>query len=133
MNAAAADDPSLRMPRAGTLLVVEDDVSVRFLTCDALRAANYTVIEAATSAEAVRILKTVSIDLLFIDLHLPNQNEGFRVAGLAKRHQPSVRIILTSTRLLGTDAEMAQRFGAYIRKPYLISRVLQLVSEVLAS
>ena len=110
---------------------MEDDVSIRYLTCDALRYARYTVIEAANSTEAVKILKTVSIDLLFIDLHLPNQDEGFRVAGLAKRHQPEIKIIMTSTRLRASDAEVAQRFGVYIRKPYLISSVLRLVSEVL--
>ncbi|WP_407523565.1 response regulator [Methylobacterium oryzisoli] len=131
MTAAAADDPPLSARRARTILVVEDDVSIRYRICDALRYADYKVIEAATSAEAIKILKTVSVDLLFIDLHLPHPNEGFRVAALAKRRQPDIKVLMTSPRLHATDAAIAERFGTYIRKPYLISRVLALVGEAL--
>ena len=66
-----------------TLLVVEDDETVRMATRIYLESEGYTVLEAPDGAEAIKVLDTsdVPIDLLLTDVGLP----GFSGAGLAAR------------------------------------------------
>jgi CheY-like chemotaxis protein len=49
-------------------LVVEDDVLLRWVTADSLRESGFAVIEAANSAEAVRVMEATPVDALFSDI-----------------------------------------------------------------
>jgi CheY-like chemotaxis protein len=136
MNAAVSNDdmpPATEdaAPRA-TLLVVEDDVLIRFAVSSALRGAGYTVLEAASADEARAVLQTIAVDLLFIDLHLHGDGgDGLSVARFARTHRPWVKLVFTSGKVrLGQEPEIAA-FGPFLPKPYLFSRVLQVVENTL--
>lgn len=132
MNAAAADSPPFASPQVETILVVEDNVISRVSICAPLRDAGYKVVEAASDAEAQAILRAVPVDLLFLDLHLPSDAEGLATAAYAKSVHPTIAIIFTSGRLRDDDALVVEALGSFIPKPYLISRVLDLVQSSLA-
>jgi CheY-like chemotaxis protein len=126
MNAAPANGPSRIEP---TILVVEDDVLARFTIADALRQHGYKVLEASSAGEALSILKTVPVDLIFADVRLPGQGDGVSVAEFARSEQPHAKIILTSGKR--TSVQDLAAFGAFVPKPYMITRVIQLIESSL--
>lgn len=93
----------------GTILVVEDEVLIRLDIADRLRAAGYTVVEAATGDEALVVMKTVStVALIISDVRMPGSTDGVGLAALVKQQTPHVKIVLISGHLpLSTMATVA--------------------------
>ena len=84
-------------PTPGRVLLVEDDVLLRFLLAEKLRKAGLGVIEAANADEAFSYIQTAAqIDLLFTDVQMPGSMDGVGLARRIRTGYPSVRIILTS-------------------------------------
>jgi signal transduction histidine kinase/ActR/RegA family two-component response regulator len=82
---------------AETVLVVEDDEPVRLLAGLELRAMGYRVIEAASGAEAMRVLEQgETVDLLFTDIVMPGGMSGRELADAAWRLRPGLRVLFTS-------------------------------------
>lgn len=63
------NDEALNQP---TLLLVEDDRRLQWSVSRTLRAQGYRVIAANSAAEAVSILGSVAIDLMLLDVNLPD-------------------------------------------------------------
>ena len=81
---------------AGThsVLVVDDDLGVRRLTARILRAAGYHVLEAASGAEALRLLSgEPGIRLVVTDIVMPEMH-GLDLADRALARTPDLRIVL---------------------------------------
>jgi signal transduction histidine kinase/ActR/RegA family two-component response regulator len=79
-----------------TVLVVDDESTVRLLIVDVLRDMGYRVIEAADSAQGMAILRSsVRIDLLVTDVGLPGGMNGRQLAEAARelRHELNVMFI----------------------------------------
>jgi CheY-like chemotaxis protein len=130
---ATAEELPVASVQKPTILVVEDNVVSRFAICDALRNADFRVAEATSAAEALTLLKLTPVDLLFLDLHLPGDAEGFAVARAARALQPKAKMIFTSARLPKGLTPMVEQLGPFIPKPYLIGRVLELMRTSLAA
>ncbi len=80
-----------------TILVVEDEVLVRIAAAEYLRAAGYTVMEAADADEAIRLMTAApSIDLVFSDVHMPGAMDGYGLRAWILRERPRVKVLLTS-------------------------------------
>lgn len=91
-----ADAAPAHEPRHETILVVEDNDSVRSFTTDTLREFGFTVIEAVDASEALKILdRNRNVDLLFTDIGLPGLN-GRELAATVQRRYPKVRLLYTS-------------------------------------
>jgi len=83
------------MPRGAgeTVLVVEDDPSVRMLVLEVLRDLGYTAREAADAKEAMPILTSDQrIDLMVSDVGLPGIN-GRQLAVMARHHRPGLKVL----------------------------------------
>ena len=79
-----------------TVLVVEDDASVRRLAVLGLRSNGYTVIEAANAADALALVGGgVAIDLLISDVVMPGMR-GPELAARIRDLRPSVALLLVS-------------------------------------
>jgi len=77
----------------GTVLVVDDEPSLRMLVTEILREMGYHAIEAADGPAAVRILQSdARIDLLVTDVGLPGLN-GRQVADAARVARPELRVL----------------------------------------
>jgi DNA-binding response OmpR family regulator len=131
LNAAATGD-GLPSALAKTLLVVEDNVLVRHAVADALRYAGYTVLEASTAEEAKAVLTAVSVDLVFTDLNIPTEGEGFSVAQFARECCPGMPLIFTSGRVAAPMRARLKEFGPFLPKPYLISKLVEIIGEKLS-
>jgi nitrogen-specific signal transduction histidine kinase/CheY-like chemotaxis protein len=92
--AAASVKPD---PRRGTILVVEDEPSVRQVAVNALEALGYHVRQAPDGKAALTILDGDGhIDLLFTDLIMPNGVSGEDLAKAARELRPGIKVLLTS-------------------------------------
>ena len=95
-----ADDRQTYLPdRAGlgdgeTVLVVEDESSVRLILAEELTDSGYRVIEAADGPSALLILQSAArIDLMITDVGLPGGLNGRQVADAARVSRPSLKIL----------------------------------------
>ena len=80
-----------------SILVVEDNEAVRFITADLLSQLGYDVIEARHPLEALDILASDrKIDLMFSDVVMPGGIDGFGLSLEAKRLRPELKLLLTS-------------------------------------
>jgi two-component system, cell cycle sensor histidine kinase and response regulator CckA len=81
-----------------TILVLEDDVSVRHISVRVLRNLGYQVIEAANSDDAQRLLTESAgrkIDLLLTDMVMP-QMSGRRFADWLRTGNPHIKVVFVS-------------------------------------
>ena len=92
--------PSSKKIHGGTetILVLEDDVSVRHVSVRVLRGLGYEVIEAATSSDARHLLAEKGgrrVDLLLTDLVMP-QMSGRRFADALRAAHPNIKVLFIS-------------------------------------
>ena len=77
-----------------TVLVVDDEPTVRLLVVDALNDLGYACLEAEDGPAALRLLDAaVRIDLLITDVGLPGGLNGRQVADAARRARPGLRVL----------------------------------------
>jgi PAS domain S-box-containing protein len=80
-----------------TILVVEDDASVRGMAVGVLEGLGYDVRQAADGKSALELLKTdARVDLLFTDMVMPNGMSGHDLIRAAGVLRPDLRVLLTS-------------------------------------
>jgi two-component system, cell cycle sensor histidine kinase and response regulator CckA len=117
-----------------TILLVEDDETVRHLVMSMLKSSGYHVIAPATPQEALRICGEFStpLDLLLTDMVLP-ETDGAEVAEKAVASRPDLRVLYMSgytehpvLRLPGFD-----RGAPFIQKPFTKAALTAKVREVL--
>ena len=83
--------------REETILVVEDDDSVRTYSVEILRELGYRVVEAHDGPSALRLLARQShVDLLFTDVVLPGGITGAEVARDARELRPGLKVLFTT-------------------------------------
>jgi PAS domain S-box-containing protein len=88
--------PELAMGRGETVLVVEDDPTVRLLMVDVLDELGYKHIEVPDGQAAVPVLQSRQrIDLLLTDVGLPNLN-GRQVAEIARQTRPDLKVLFVT-------------------------------------
>ena len=78
----------------GTILIVDDEPTVRMLITDALGDLGYACIEAADGASGLRVLQSPErIDLLITDIGLPGGLNGRQVADAARSLRPDLKVL----------------------------------------
>jgi len=131
LNSAA---PVITVPGrgAGTILLVEDEESLRTLTRSILEQSGYTVLEACTGMEAVEIARDFSgpIHLLLTDMVMPGMN-GRAVAEKVGRLYPGIRVAYMSGYTGFSTREAASLNAVIIAKPFTRNILLQKLSETL--
>jgi PAS domain S-box-containing protein len=79
---------------SGTVLVVDDEPSVRMLVSDTLADLGYSAIEAADAASGLKVLESdVGIDLLITDVGLPGGMNGRQMADAARLSRPELKVL----------------------------------------
>jgi signal transduction histidine kinase len=82
---------------AETILVVEDDNTLRAYTVELLKDLGYRIFDASTGAAALDIVERESdIDLLFTDVMIPGGMNGRQVADEAVRRRPGLNVLFTT-------------------------------------
>lgn len=131
---ATADQPAPEGPENRfTILVVEDEPTVRLIAADILRDAHYNVVETSTATEAMVVLASdQNVHLVFSDVLMPGSIGGLTLAGWIKANRPTIPVILSSG-ISAVRRYLQGREGvAFIEKPYGADELLSLVSQLLA-
>jgi DNA-binding NtrC family response regulator len=119
-----------------TVLVVEDDMMLCWLTAEHLIAAGFLVIRAHNADAAVLILERpdCAVDVVFSDVEMPGRLNGFGLASWVRRERPGVIMILTSGRAGSVIPEDVFTHGPLMPKPYdvidLEESIRQLAAQV---
>lgn len=120
--------PALSDALQRMILVVDDDVLVRTIASEGLRAANFRVVEAANGDEARIILDNLDdIDLVFTDIEMPGSLDGVGLASWIANRYPGIKVLLTS----GACVPVTRAELPFLPKPYrlreLVARILDLL------
>jgi two-component system cell cycle sensor histidine kinase/response regulator CckA len=114
-----------------TILVVEDEPAIRMIAADILRDAGYKVTETATATEAMVVLSSQRIDLVFSDVLMPGSIGGLTLAGWIKTNRPKVPVILCSG-VTAVSRYLHGREGVtFLAKPFGTNDLLGLVERLL--
>jgi PAS domain S-box-containing protein len=119
-----------------TILFVEDAETVRVIVAETLRLYGYTVVEAGSGAEAIRLVaeRGAAPDLLLTDIVMPGMN-GRELARRVAGDHAGLAVLYTSgyPADAGVQAAIGPR-AAYVQKPYdpaqLAAAVRALLDEV---
>ena len=77
-----------------TVLIVDDEATIRHIVDEVLDELGYTVIGAADGAAGLKVLQSgAHIDLLITDVGLPNGMNGRQVADAARALRPGLRVL----------------------------------------
>ncbi|WP_426688820.1 PAS domain-containing protein [Rhodanobacter ginsengiterrae] len=77
-----------------TIVVVEDEPSIRELVCEILADAGYTVLHAGDGSAGLRILQSgQTVDLLITDVGLPGAMNGRQMADVARTTRADLKVL----------------------------------------
>lgn len=116
-----------------TVLVVEDNASLRAVVVRQLEAIGLRVLEAENAQMALNMLRDEpKIDLIFTDVVLPGDMDGYTLAGAINEDHPHTKIIMTSgfPGMRFKDTELAKSLPL-LSKPYRKQDLVRMVREVL--
>lgn len=119
-----------------TVLVVEDEASLRTMVRIVLTRAGYKVFDAPSGAEALQMWEKIGseVDLLFTDMVMPDGLTGRELAEELQKKRPNLRVLFTSgysTKMLMRDGRLPNG-AACLQKPYLPQALAAAVSTVLS-
>lgn len=90
----AAPPPSPRARQGETVLVIDDEPTVRMLVTEVLQELGYDAIEAGDGASGLKVLRSgTRIDLLITDVGLPGGMNGRQVADAARLIRPELKVL----------------------------------------
>lgn len=132
-EAAAAEDlesrPPVRAPRQATILLVDDEDLVRMGTAEMLSDLGYTVVEANSAAEALRLLRSREPpDLMITDYLMPGMN-GAELIELANPLATAMKLMLITG--YSNIAEGPAASVPRLAKPFRHADLAQLVADLL--
>ena len=96
---ASLDDPDIAAPvldqeREATILIVDDEPTVRLLVTEILKGAGCATIEAHDGPTALKILQSATpLDLLITDVGLPGGINGRQVADAGRSLRPNLKVL----------------------------------------
>ena len=103
-----------------TVLVVDDEQAVRESVCKVLESLGYKTLQAESPADAVRIAKLTTIDLLLVDVILPMMS-GLELAHSVSAIRPATRVLymsgFTTDEVLG-DKKGRHHLMGFLDKPF---------------
>jgi CheY-like chemotaxis protein len=117
-----------------TVLVVDDEPSIRMMINDVLDDLGYTVLEAENGASALQILESRDrVDLLVTDVGLPGGMNGRQLADAALTSRPALKILfITGYAESAVMGEGQLKPGMHIlTKPFSVETLEGRINEII--
>ena len=129
-----ADTPHARPRESTTVLVADDEAGVRKLAARILRTRGYTVLEAASGAEALEVARAWHgrIDLLVTDVVMPEMS-GWQLARRLQDERPGLETLYMSgygENAAGDQAPVDRKVH-FLQKPFAAGALVQTVRNLL--
>jgi CheY-like chemotaxis protein len=133
----AGQDPTIHPSGTGeTVLVIDDEPTVRMLIVEVLEEAGYAALEAEDGPSGMEILQSdARIDLLITDVGLPGGMNGRQVADAARAARPGLKVLFVTG-----YAENAAVGNGHLEpgmevmtKPFVMADLAQKITEIVES
>jgi CheY-like chemotaxis protein len=131
-------DHAVPRPEGTTVLVVEDEPYVREPISEYLRDCGFRVLEADNATQAMAMIDAVPgdavlpVDLVFSDVRMPGEIDGFDLAAWLGAHHPELPVLLTSGYYGARNRAQPSLHGTpLIEKPYSQAQVLDRIRALL--
>ena len=122
-------DATFTKAQSPLVLVVEDEVFLRYVAADYLEDCGFSVLQAANADEAVGLLqRNRDVDAVFSDIQMPGSMNGLGLAYWITETLPGVKVLLTSGQVLPGAA----RQWTLLAKPYDMAEVERRLREMTA-
>lgn len=118
-----------------SILIVEDEESIRRFIKINLERAGYVVKEAGSGEEGIEIARREKIDILVLDIMLPGM-DGFETCKIMRNEFPNLGIIMLTAKTQDVDKIMGLEYGTddYMTKPFnpmeLVLRIKSLARRI---
>jgi two-component system nitrogen regulation response regulator NtrX len=114
------------------ILIIDDEPGIRTVLSDILEDERYGVYTAGDGFEGLAILREHSVDLVILDVWLPNMG-GIDVLKEIKKDYPEIEVILISGHANIDLAVKAVKLGAFdfLEKPLSLDKIITLVKNAL--
>jgi DNA-binding response OmpR family regulator len=109
-------------PATPTVLIVDDDASLRLLCRVNLELEGYAVVEARSTAEAEEALASGEVDLVLLDVHVGADDGLALMRSLRERKLPAPIVLFTGSAKL--DAETKAEADGVVPKPFQLEELL---------
>ncbi|MBS0223168.1 MAG: response regulator [Proteobacteria bacterium] len=109
------------------VLIVEDDELIRIEVAERLERSGFSVMQAPGAEEAIRLLTTTSVDLVFSDVDMPGRLDGRGLVNWLRREHPRIPALLASGSPQRRDDD-----PPLLAKPYRASELISTIRELLA-
>ena len=132
MRRGKSGAPAAPAAREATILVVEDDRSLREALAMNFELRGYRVLAAADGEAGVRLAFDERPDLIVLDLMLPGL-DGFEILGQLREKEIDVPVLILSARGQVSDKVNGFRLGAddYVTKPFQLPELIARVERML--
>ncbi len=134
-ESVAADAPATSaQARTGkTVLVVDDEPSVRMLVTEVLEELGYVSIEASDGPAGLRMLQSdMRVDLLVTDVGLPGGINGRQLADAARTTRPDLKVLFITgyaeNAIIG-NGQLAPNMGV-LTKPFVMETLARRIIEM---
>jgi len=126
-------DLHIGQPPLATIMVVDDEPSIRSLLKRFLGKSGYVVLESADGRDALDQLRQCHVDLLISDIVMP-ERDGLEILRSLRKDFAGLKVIVMSGAFDGRFLRTAEMLGAHatLQKPLRMNLVLETVQKVLA-
>ncbi len=111
------------------VLLVEDEFFISEWVAESLSDQGFVVRAVTNAADALRLLKSWAVDVLFTDINLPGGVDGTTLARQAREMLPDLPVVYASGRVNNLDPRLGVSGSLFVAKPY----VPELVGRLLAN
>ena len=113
-----------------TVLVVEDDQTLREALCDTLNLSGYRVMAAKDARTALDILRREAVNMVVTDVQMPEM-DGHALLQQIKAERPQLPVLLMTAYGTVKNAVAAMRDGAsdYLVKPFEAEVLINMVAR----
>lgn len=120
--------------RRSTILVVDDEPEMRALFERILSAEDADLLGARTGTEALAIARRTRLDLVILDVKLPDVS-GIEVLRRLRKRDDRLPVIMITSYGSADTVRTSMRLGAfdYVTKPFDVPEIRRIVREALTS
>lgn len=127
-------EPMSVPPATATILVVDDEISLRHILARQLRSQGYTVLEAGYGLEALEVARSSPdpVDLVLSDIVMPGMI-GTELAQRLLAEHPGIQVVLMSAHIVEELARPDRWNVPVLQKPLEGKKVLAIVQSMLST
>lgn len=113
-----------------TILVVEPQERIRALLKIGFELEDYRVLLAQDGREALTILQTLTVDLMTLEVRLPDMSGASLMSGIERVHLRRMPVMVLSSAYDGEEQARAIDAQAYFCKPFHLREVTETIARL---